>query len=208
MNKKVPHSLDDYTLFRLLGELEGQVACSQRELARRLESALGLINAYLKVAVAKGWIRVKELQTNRCTYHLTAKGTVEYRRLALQHARYLDRIIPVLHDEYQQLCTQLKDEGIERVALCGADGIAEIAWLSLQEAGIEVSLVMDTSKAGTHVMKHEVVSLAHALLSGMHCVMISSCHRADKLYHALLDLGVEPASIKVPAVFLEKKYAP
>jgi hypothetical protein len=114
----------------------------------------------------------------------------------------------VLHEEYQQLCTQLKDEGIERVALCGVDGSAETAWLSLQEAGIEVSLVMDISRVGTRFMKHDVVSLAHALLSGMHCIMISSCHRADELYHALLDLGVEPASINVPAVFLEKKYAP
>jgi DNA-binding MarR family transcriptional regulator len=208
MNKKVEHSLDDYTLFRLLCELEAEAACSQRDLARRLESALGLINAYLKVAVVRGWVRVKELQANRCTYHLTAMGTAECRRLALQHARYLDRIIPVLHEEYQQLCTQLKDEGIERVALCGVDGSAEIAWLSLQEADIEVSLVMDISRVGTRFMRHDVVSLAHALLSGMHCIMISSCHRADELYHALLDLGVEPASINVPAVFLEKKYAP
>jgi len=205
MNKKVPHSLDDYTLFRLLGELEGQVACSQRELARRLESALGLINAYLKVAVAKGWIRVKELQTNRCTYHLTSKGAAELRRLALLHSRYLDQIIPVLLEEYRQLCRQFRDEGVERVALCGVDGCAELAWLALHEEGIEVQQVMDIDAADKRCMGREVVSLAHAMLGGIYKVLISSRNRADQLYCALLDLGADPASIKVPAVFLENR---
>ena len=207
MNKKMQPELDDYTLFRLFCELAGEHALSQRELARRLDSALGLVNSYLKHAAAKGWIRIKELPANRCTYHLTPKGGEMFRSLALQHARYLDRIISVVRDEYRQICVRLKDEGVERIALCGVEGVTDIAWLALEEAGIEVTTVMDTKSVGTRFMGHDVVSLAHAMLKGVHWVMISSRNRADELYHALLDLGADPASIKVPVVFLEKKNA-
>ena len=205
MNKKTAASLDDYTLFRLLCELEQGPVSSQRELAGRLDSALGLVNNYLKTASVKGWVRVKELSGNRCSYHLTAKGGAELRRLTLLHSRYLNRMIPPVLQEYRQLCRQLKDEGVERVALCGIDGCAELAWLALHEAGIEVVLVMDLDAIDTVFMGHEVMSLARAMLGGIYKVVISSRNRTDELYHALLDLGADPMSIRVPAIFLENK---
>jgi len=205
MNKSTAASLDDYTLFRLLCELEQGSVSSQRDLARRLDSALGLVNNYLKTASAKGWVRVKELSGNRCSYHLTSKGITELRRLTLLHSRYLDRMIPLVLQEYRQLCRQLKNEGVERVALCGIDGCAELAWLALHEAGIEVVLVMDLDAAEATFMGREVVSLARAMLGGIYKVVISSRNRADALYHALLDLGADPMSIKVPVMFLENK---
>jgi DNA-binding MarR family transcriptional regulator len=204
MNKKALPELDEYTLFRLFCELEGKQAFSQRELASRLNSALGLVNSYLKTAAGNGWIKIKELPANRCTYHLTPKGAEMRRTLALQHARYLDWIVSVLSDEYRVLCASLKDEGIERIALCGVDGVTNNAWLALEEAGIKVSMVMDSRSVGTRYMGHEVVSLPHAMLSGIRWIVISSRNRADELLHSLLELGAEPASIKVPLVFLEK----
>jgi len=54
MNKKSVLSLDDYTVFRLLCELDKGDVGSQRDLARRLQSALGLVNGYLKVCSDKG----------------------------------------------------------------------------------------------------------------------------------------------------------
>ncbi|MCE1225464.1 MAG: winged helix-turn-helix transcriptional regulator [Geobacteraceae bacterium] len=205
MNKTTAVSLDDYTLFRLLCELEQGSVSSQRELAHRLDSALGLVNNYLKTASVKGWVRVKELSGNRCSYHLTAKGVAELRRLTLLHSRYLNRMVPLVLQEYRQLCMQFKDEGVERVALCGIDGCAELAWLALHEAGIEVVLVMDMDVSDETFMGREVVSLARAMLSGMYKVLISSRNRADLLYHALLDLGTDPMSIKVPVIFLENR---
>lgn len=203
MNKKTA-VLDDYTLFRLLSELENDVAGSQRELARRLDAALGLVNNYLKIAVSKGWVRVKELPANRCSYHLTARGEAHRTKLALQHARYFEQIIPLLFDEYHKLCSLLLQEGIERVALCGLDTTGYLAWLALHEAGIEVTQLMDSSAVGTRFMGKEVVSLAHAMLSGgVRQVVIGSRSRAPELHQALLTLGVEPAAIRLPTLFLE-----
>ncbi len=196
MNKTAA-SLDDYTLFRLLCELEAGAACSQRDLAARLESALGMVNNYLKVAAAKGWVRIKELPAKRCSYHLTGKGRGEQQRLALKNSRYLLRLLPELVELYRPLCERLKAEGVERVALCGIDG-AEPAWLAVVAAGLEISHVMDTEKNGARFMGREVVSLAHALLSGVHRVLIGSHSRAAELKTALLELGMSPDLVFVP----------
>jgi DNA-binding MarR family transcriptional regulator len=207
MDQKPLKTYDDYTTFRLLCELEGNGVVSQRELAHRLDCALGLVNAYLKASASKGWIKIKVLSTNRTSYQLTTKGLVERSRLALQQTRYLDQIVAVVRDAYRPFCTQLRDEGVQRVALCGVDSFAETVWLLLLEAGIEVSVVMDSRGVGSRFKGHEVVSLVHAMLGGIHRVVISSRNHADELYHALLDLGVDPSAIRIPALFLEKKYA-
>ncbi len=207
MNDKATQSLDEYTLFRLLCELESESACSQRELAKRLGCALGLVNSYLKTATANAWIKIREVPPNRCTYHLTAKGTSELKLLSLKHSRYLDRLIPVIVNEYQPICKLLQDDGVERVSLCGVDSISVLAWIALYQAGIEVVTVMDNKNIGTVFMGKPVVSLAHAMLGGLHRVVIGSRNRAAELQRALIDLGTEPSSITVPAVFLENRDA-
>ncbi len=203
MNKKTQLSLDDYTVFRLLCELDKGDVGSQRDLARRLQGALGLVNGYLKVCSDNGWVRVRDLPGNRKSYQLTAKGGAERRRLALVHARYLDEIIDVVQQEYRQIAAQLREEGVERVAFCGIDGVAGIAWLTLQQAGLELSVAMDTCGVGERFMGGEVVSLAYGLLGETHRIVISSLQRATELKAALLELGAKPETILVPPCFLE-----
>lgn len=204
MNKKGATSLDDYTVFRLLCELSKGDVTSQRDLSRRLGSALGLVNSYLKVCSDNGWVKSYELAANRNSYALTARGEAERRRLALLHARYLGDMLAVMQDEYRQIAIRLQEEGVERVAFCGIDGVAGIAWLALQQVGLELSGVMDTSGVGERFMGYEVVSLAYALLGETHRIVISSFRRAAELQAALLELGADPAAVLVPACFLEQ----
>lgn len=205
MNKKGTASLDDYTVFRLLCELERGAVSSQRDMAARLDSALGLVNSYIKVCSDNGWLRIKENPAGRGRYQITPKGLAERRRLALQHAAYLDEMLAVIYDEYRKVVARLKDQGIERVALCGIEGVSGIPFLLLQEAGISVSAAMDALGAGSVFMGREVTSIAHAMLSGFYKVVITSFNRAAPLYESLLDIGVEPESIFVPPLFLEPK---
>ncbi|CAH2032037.1 winged helix-turn-helix transcriptional regulator [Trichlorobacter ammonificans] len=205
MNEKSTGSLDTYTIFRLLCTLAADGSLSQRDLARRLGCALGLVNAYLKTAATKGWIKARELGGNRSAYQVTAKGNNELRRLALQHARNLDDLFSIVADEYQRAIQPLHDEGVERVALCGLDGVSIIPWQALQEAGIDVTVVMDSQGIGRRFMGKEVVSLAHALLGGRYRVVIGSLNRAEQLHQALCDLGVDADTIVVPPSFLGKR---
>lgn len=205
MNEKPAKSLDSYTTFRLLCTLSEDGTLSQRDIAKRLGSALGLVNAYIKSALTKGWIKAKDPGNNRSAYQVTLKGNNELRRLALQHLRNLDNIFPIISEEYRKCALALAEHGVERVALCGIDGMSILAWQALYEAGIEVSVAMDTQGVGRRFMGKEVVSLAHALLGGLHRVVIGSVNRADLLCQALAELGVAADAITVPAAFQVKR---
>jgi DNA-binding MarR family transcriptional regulator len=198
MNKKTELSLDEYTVYRLLCELGGDTILSQRDLSRRLGNALGLINAYLKGCAAKGWIKVKELNGSRNLYLVTPKGVAERRRIACNQLKYMDELLQVFGDAYGQICKDLKNEGVVKVACCGIEPMTGLVVQMLTEAGIEVSLMMDNEKAGGTFQGRDVVSLAHALLSGNHRIVVSSIRRGEELRTALLELGASPTRVMLP----------
>ncbi|WP_129124544.1 winged helix-turn-helix transcriptional regulator [Geomonas oryzae] len=195
MNGDDEKVLDTYRSFLLLSEISGDQQLSQRELAKRLGIALGLVNSYLKNLVAKGFVRVANFPRNRYAYLLTPKGFAEKSRLAYQHLSYFSGLYTVARQDYLKLFKSLSAHGVTKVAFCGIDEVAEIAYLSLKEAGLELTVAMDTQAAGSRFFEKAVVTPAIGLLSGNHNIVITSLKRGDALREELLRMGVEPERI-------------
>lgn len=195
MNGDDEKVLDTYRSFLLLSEISGDQQLSQRELAKRLGIALGLVNSYLKNLVAKGFVRVANFPRNRYAYLLTPKGFAEKSRLAYQHLSYFSGLYTVARQDYLKLFNSFSAQGVKTVAFCGVDEVAEIAYLSLKEAGLELSLAMDSEGAGRKFFDHQVVTPAIGLLSGNHRIVITSLKRGDALYQELIRLGVDQSRI-------------
>ena len=187
--------LDTYRSFLLLTEISGDCQLSQRELAKRLGIALGLVNSYLKNLVSKGFVRINNFPKNRYAYLLTPKGLAEKSRLAYQHLSYFSSLYTVARHDYLDLFRSLAAEGVRGVAFCGVDEVAEIAYLSLKEVGLDLNLVMDTTAAGDLFFDRPVVPPAIGLLSGCHRIVITSLKRGELLREELLRLGVDASSI-------------
>jgi len=76
--------------------------------------------------------------------------------------------------------------------------VAEIAWLSLQEAGLALAGVMDDSNPGRDFMGRPVVGMSTESLSGQQLIVITSLKRADQLRFRLLELGASNSRILFP----------
>jgi predicted transcriptional regulator len=189
---------DDYKAFQLLSEVADEKPVSQRELAKRLGIALGLVNSYLKNFVAKGFIRIKNYPQNRYAYLLTPNGMVEKARLAYQHVNYFTSLYTVTRQDYLVLFQELAERGVSQVTFCGVDEVAEIAWLSLQEAGLVLAGVMDDSNSGREFMGRQVVNMSSEQLSGQQLIVITSLKRVDQLRSQLLELGAVHSMILFP----------
>jgi predicted transcriptional regulator len=189
---------DDFKAFQLLSEVADEQPVSQRELAKRLGIALGLVNSYLKNFVAKGFIRIKNYPQNRYAYLLTPNGMAEKARLAYQHVNYFTSLYTVTRQDYLQLFRDLAERGVSQVSFCGVDEVAEIAWLSLQEAGIALGEVMDDNSPGRDFMGRQVVGLLPELLTGHQLVVITSLKRSAQLRSRLLELGASDTRIIFP----------
>lgn len=195
MNGDDEKVLDTYRSFLLLSEISGDDQLSQREIAKRLGIALGLVNSYLKNLVSKGFVRVNNFPKNRYAYLLTPKGFAEKSRLAYQHLSYFSSLYTIARQDYLTLFRALAAEGVKGVAFCGIDEVAEIAYLSMKETGLELELAMDAEAVGGTFFDRKVVSPAIGLLSGNHRIVITSLKRGDALREELLRLGVDPGNI-------------
>ena len=195
MNDNDQKVLETYRSFLLMAEIAKEEPLSQRELAKRVGIALGLVNSYLKNLVGKGFVRVKNFPSNRYAYLLTPQGITEKSRLAYQHLSYFSSLYTVARQDYLDLFRSLRAKGVTTVAFCGVDEVAEIAYLSLQEIGLELDLVMDTVAVGVRFFERPVVTPAKALLSGSYTIVITSLKRGEALREELLRLGVDPTVI-------------
>lgn len=195
MNDSRAGTTDSFKAFQLLSEVSDEQPVSQRELATRLGIALGLVNSYIKNFVAKGYIRIKNYPQNRYAYLLTPQGIAEKGRLAYQHVHYFTSLYTVTRQDYLALFKGLAERGITRVAFCGVDEVTEIAWLSLREAGLNLSEVMDDRNVGSDFMGWNVVSLNHGLLTSSQKVIITSMKRSNQLRARLRELGVSDETI-------------
>jgi DNA-binding MarR family transcriptional regulator len=182
----------------LLAELEKGEPISQREIARRLGIALGLVNSYLKTLVKKGFVQVKAYPRNRFAYLLTPKGFAEKSQLAYRHLSNFHKLYRITRQESLTIFRSLRERGVERVAFCGLDDLTEIAYLSLREAGLELAAVMDDQE-GLSFLGIPAVSLEEGVAAGSGPVVITSLPRAGELKSALLALGVAEKDILAPS---------
>lgn len=188
-------TLDSYRSFLLLSEITGEEPLSQREISKRVGIAVGLVNSYLKNLVAKGYVRVKNFPKNRYAYLLTPQGIAEKSRLAYQHLSYFTNLYTVARQDYLNLFRRLEESGVRAVVFCGVDEMAEIAYLSLQETGIELVAVMDDGRTGEIFFDMAITSVVKGVCAGADRVIVTSFKRGDILREMLLGIGVDPQSI-------------
>ena len=190
MNGNSGKNPDTYRSFLLMEEIAGEEPVTQRELSRRLDIALGLVNSYLKNLVTKGYVRIKEFPKNRYAYILTPQGIAEKSRLAYQHLSYFTNLYRIARQDYAELFRSLAAAGIRNVSFCGVDEVAEIAYLSLQETGIDLVAVMDDGRVGDRFFDRVIVSLAEGMKTGADRFVITTFKRGDGLRDQLVGLGV------------------
>ncbi|PKN16206.1 MAG: transcriptional regulator [Deltaproteobacteria bacterium HGW-Deltaproteobacteria-23] len=205
MNDNNEKSVDSYRSLLLMSEIVGDEPLSQREISQRLGIAVGLVNSYLKNLVAKGYVRVKNFPRNRYAYLLTPQGLAEKSRLAYQHLSYFTNLYTLARQDYLALFRRLEAEGVNKVAFCGVDEVAEIAYLSLRDTGIELSLVVDPDHAGSSFFGKIIqMHIGDSDLS----VIITSLKRQDQLREDLHKAGVASKRIYALSVSERAKEQP
>ena len=177
-----------YRSFLLMSEIAGEEPISQREISRRLGIAVGLVNSYLKNLVAKGYVRIKAFPSNRYSYLLTPQGIAEKSRLAYQHLSYFTGLYTAARQDYLELFRGLEAEGVREIVFCGVDEVAEIAYLSLQETGLQLVQVMEQGEAEGAFFGRIVQPITAPVTRP---VIITSLKRRESLQEELCLAGVD-----------------
>lgn len=120
---------------------------TQRGLAAKLGIALGLTNLYVKRLVRKGFIKCVNVQSNRLLYLITPRGITEKTRLTYEYMEYSLYLYRQVRAHLGAVLQPLAQSG-KRVAIYGVGEAAELAYLSLREAGLDPAGVFDGNGRG------------------------------------------------------------
>ncbi len=194
MNNKNEQS-DDYRSLLLLDEISKGTELTQRDLSRKLNVALGLVNSYVKNLVSKGYITVSTIPRKRYKYYLTPSGFAEKTRLTYQHLQNFTNLYRVARRDFSLLFNKIEKSDLKEVVFCGVDEVAEIAFLSLKETDLKLTGVVDGAKKGTDFFGHTVLPLEEINNIGYGIIVVTSFQGGEALKARLIELGVAEAKI-------------
>jgi len=138
----------DLRTLKILEEIEKNQSSSQRELARKLNISLGLVNSFVKRLAQKGYLKVTTIPKNRIKYILTPKGFAEKTKLTCDYIQFSYRFYKDTRIRLRNLFQEFMDSNVQRVIFFGIGDLAEIAYLSLQETSLTLVAVIDNQAVG------------------------------------------------------------
>jgi DNA-binding MarR family transcriptional regulator len=191
---------------QILDHLAGNRRVTQRALASDLGIALGLTNLLMRRLVRKGWVRIRPVSARRMMYLITPAGLTAKADLTRQY--FLDSL-----DFYRETRERMRERlgaisarleaagepSPRRVAFYGAGDVAEVAYVCLAEAGLELVGVVDDGVPAPffHSRAHPASALAGETLAGetfAGLIVMPLCDE-PRVRASLAERDVPPASV-------------
>lgn len=164
---------DEQLILSLLTALEDEPNTTQKDLATRLGVAVGVVNSFLKRVIYKGYVKTKQLERRRLRYLLTPAGIKEKTRLTYEFLRYSYQYIREVRRKVSQAMMPFARDGKRRVIFYGSGEVAELAYLTARELGMELIAVVDPDNVGKRCVDHVIQDVAWLEKNGSADVLLA-----------------------------------
>lgn len=185
----------DIHALRILEEIEKDNSQSQRELARKLNISLGLVNSFIKRLAHKGYFKVTTIPKNRARYILTPKGFAEKTRLTYEFIQYSFHFYKTARGKLKTLLSTLENGGVQNLIFYGASDLAEIAYVSLRETNLELVGIVDDFKSGEKFLGLTIMHPSILRRLKYDKIIVTSISSKDAIYDNLIKLNIPKSKI-------------
>lgn len=187
----------------VLTAVERGETVSQLVLSRRVGVAVGLVNALLKRAVRKGFVKIQNAPARRYVYYLTPKGFTEKSRLVSEYIEWSLSFFRQARTQYADIFERARAARFTTLAIAGHGELVEIAVLAALEQGATVVGIVSTRTNQERMFGLPVASTLDGL-GHVDAVIIADSSDAQATYDTFLALlGAErvlaPALLRVSA---------
>ncbi len=172
---------DDRIILGLLNSVEDG-ATSQRRIAAELGVALGLVNAYLKRCVKKGFVKVSGAPARRYAYYLTPHGFAEKSRLTVEYLSSSFSFFRQAKADCVQVFAIAKARNFQNLVLCGRSDLAEVAILSAIESGVSIVAIVDKDAGPSLFAGKDVLPDYSSLSAPFDAVVVTDVRKARELF--------------------------
>ena len=135
--------------FELINIIGAELGANQRDLSKQLDISLGMTNLLVRRLVAKGYIRIRQLNKRKTEYILTPKGFSEKYYKSVHYTLKTIRSIGLIKEQLNIIIQGLYDKGERNFFILGNSDLVELVEMSLRQpkwAGIKFSRVEDISE--------------------------------------------------------------
>jgi DNA-binding MarR family transcriptional regulator len=181
---------EDIHTLRLMGEIERNSSPSQRELSSNLNLSLGLVNAFLKRLVNKGYFKVKTMPRNRVKYFLTPKGITRKSKLTVEYLRYSVNFYKDIKNLLVNKFREMEVDRINSILFFGAGEVAELAYLYQQLTDIQLVGIIDESQNGNDFFEFKVENFDRLNQHDWDVVLLTRLDDTDRDIERLVEQGV------------------
>jgi DNA-binding MarR family transcriptional regulator len=172
---------DERIVLNLLNSVDDG-AQSQRRLAEELGIALGLVNAYLKRCIKKGFVKVSQAPARRYAYYLTPKGFAEKSRLTVEYLSSSFSFFRLAKADCTRVFQLARKQNFQNLVLCGKSDLAEIAILSAVDCEVSIVAIVDQTASEMLFVGKQVVSGYDRLIAPFDAVMVTDVVNARRAF--------------------------
>jgi DNA-binding MarR family transcriptional regulator len=182
---------DERIVLNLLNSVDDG-AQSQRRIAEELGIALGLVNAYLKRCIKKGFVKVSQAPARRYAYYLTPQGFAEKSRLTVEYLSESFGFFRRAKGDCGRVFEVAKAAGFSRLVLAGKSDLAEIAILCAVEAGVTIVAVVDPRSEEGRFVSVDVCKSYGDAVQAFEAVIVTDVTRGKASFDAAVEaVGAE-----------------
>jgi DNA-binding MarR family transcriptional regulator len=182
---------EDLHILRLMGEIHRNGNHSQRELSRRMNISLGLVNTFLKRLVSKGYFKVKAMPRNRMKYFLTPKGLARKSKLTVDYLRFSVNFYKDIKNLLLNRFREMERKNIRSILFYGAGEVAELAYLYLQLSNIRLVGIVDEKHNDKNFFGFKVAGCDRIEQMDWDCILLTRLEDTDQDIKSLFEKGVD-----------------
>lgn len=122
--------------FELVNIVGAELAVNQRFLSRQMNLSLGMTNMILRRLIAKGYIRIQQLNQRKVQYLLTPKGFTEKMRKSVKYTLKTINSISLIKNKLRNIILELYSHGAREFGILGVSDFALLIEMVVKELGL------------------------------------------------------------------------
>lgn len=122
--------------FELVNIIGADLGSNQRDLSKLMDLSLGQTNMLIRRLVAKGYIRITQLDKRKVKYLLTPKGIAEKMRKSIRYTVKTVNSISLIKDKIKEVVVKLYDEGERNFVVLGMSDFAHLIEIVFRDMGL------------------------------------------------------------------------
>ena len=147
--------------FELVNIIGARLGLNQRDLSRQMDMSLGMVNMLIRRLIAKGYIRIHQLNQRKVEYLLTPAGFAEKMRKSMKYTLKTINSIGLIKSKLKEALLPVVQKGEKDFVIVGESDFAALVELVIKEVCLNGYTIEHTQKIPEKKIKIESIKLTN-----------------------------------------------